>query len=90
MFSPEDTICGFIAGLSGRPIADVQFGHTLLEDLGLKPHDFDTLARLIENEYGVNPSADEMVGWKRIQDVTTFIRLNVQSTSCGTMEHRTR
>ena len=36
MFSPEDTICGFVAGLSGRPIADVQPGHTLLDDLGLK------------------------------------------------------
>ena len=58
MFSPEDTICGFVAGLSGRPFADVQAGHTLLDDLGLKPHDLDTLARLIENEYGVKPSAE--------------------------------
>ena len=90
MFSPEDTICGFVAGLSGRSFADVQPGHTLLHDLGLKPHDLETLARLIENEYGVKPSADEMLGWKRMQDVTTFIRLNVQPTSCAPMEHPTR
>ena len=90
MFSPEDTICGFVAGLSGRPFADVQAGHTLLDDLGLKPHDLDTLARLIENEYGVKPSADEMLGWKRMEDVTTFIRRNVMPTSCAPTGHRAR
>jgi len=90
MFSPEDTICGFVAGLTGRPIADVQPGQTLLDDLGLQPHDLDTLARLIENEYGVKPSAHEMLGWKRMQDVTTFIRPNVQPTSCAPAGHPTR
>ncbi|HZM09723.1 MAG TPA: hypothetical protein VFC15_05875 [Candidatus Limnocylindrales bacterium] len=90
MYSPEDTICGFVAGLSGRPIADVQPGNILLDDLGLKPHDLDTLARLIENEYGVKPSADEMLGWKRMQDVTIFIRLNVQPASCAPTGHPTR
>jgi acyl carrier protein len=90
MFSPEDTICGFVVGLSGRPLADVQPGNTLVDDLGLKPHDLDTLAWLIENEYGVKPSADEMSGWKRMQDVITFIRLNVQPTSCASTGHPTR
>ena len=90
MFSPEDTICGFVAGLSGRSFADVQPGHTLLHDLGLKPHDLETLARLIENEYGVKPSADEMLGWKRMQDVTIFIRLNVQPASCAPTGHPIR
>jgi acyl carrier protein len=90
MFSPEDTICGFVAGLSGRPIADVQPGQTLLDDLGLKPQELDSLARLIENEYGVKPSADERLGWKRMQDVTTFIRLNVQPTSCAPTGHPIR
>jgi hypothetical protein len=89
MFSPEDTICGFVAGLSGRSIADVQPGHTLLHDRGLKPHDRGTLARLIENEYGVKPTG-EMLGWERMQDVTTFIRLNIQPTSCAPKEHPTR
>ena len=90
MFSPEDTICGFVACLSGRPFADVQLGNILLDDLGLKPHDLDTLARLIQNEYGVKPSADEILGWKRMQDVTTFIRVNVQPTSCAATGHPTR
>jgi acyl carrier protein len=90
MFLPEDTICGFVDGLAGRPLGDVQPGQTLLDDLGLKPHDLDTLARLIENEYDVKPSADEMLGWKRMQDVTTFIRLNVRPTSCAPTGHPIR
>jgi acyl carrier protein len=90
MFSPEDTISGFVAGLSGRASADVQPGNTLLDDLGLTPHDLDRLARLIENEYGVKPSADEILGWKRMQDVTAFIRLKVHPTSCAPTGHPTR
>lgn len=90
MFSPEDTICGFVAGLTGRPLADVQPGHTLLDDLGLEPHDLATLARLIENEYGVEASADEILSWKRIQDVTGFVHLKVEPTSGAPMGHPTR
>ena len=90
MFSPEDTISGFVDGLIGRSTADLQPGQTRLHDLGLKPKDLDTLALLIESEYGMKPSADEMLGWKRMQDVTTFIRLNVEPTSCAPMEHPTR
>ena len=87
MFSPEDTISGFVDGLIGRSTADLQPGQTRLHDLGLKPKDLDTLALLIESEYGMKPSADEMLGWKRMQDVTRFVRLNVHPTASAPQDH---
>ena len=87
MFSPEDTISGFVDGLIGRSTADLQPGQTRLHDLGLKPKDLDTLALLIENEYGVKPSTNQILGWNRIKDVTRFVRLNVHPTASAPQDH---
>ena len=81
MFSPEGTISGFVDLLVGRSTADLQPGQIRLHDLGLKPKDLDTLAVLIENEYGVKPSTNQILGWNPIQDLTRFLRLNVHPTA---------
>lgn len=69
MFSPEDTVTGFVAGISGRVIDEVLPSSRLYSDLGVDAHAKELLARMVASEYGLMPSPLDVARWAKVQDV---------------------
>ncbi len=73
MFTVEETIRGFIAGISGRALNELRLESSLVTELDFQHDEFKLLLTMITAEYSLWIPYGDLLSWCTVRDVVCYV-----------------